>query len=314
MIEVIGLVAPLFSLILLGFVSAKIVRIPKDGLAWLNFFVIYIALPPMFFRLLSKTPISEFANTTFLFCATGATLAVFIIGFLLARLLNRGNTQVATIQGLAAAYGNIGYLGPPLAITAFGPEAGVPVALIFCLDNTMHFTITPLLMSLGSGERRKWLQITGGIVKNIITHPFILATIAGLTAAYWQYQPPAAVDRMLASLANAAAPCALFAMGVTAALRPVTRVPADLSYLLPLKLMVHPLLVYLAVSWIPGIPDVWVYSAVLLAALPAATNVFVIAQQYQTWEQRASSMVIISTALSVFTVTTYLYLARNGFL
>jgi len=45
MIEVIGLVAPLFALILLGYISAKLIRIPLEGLAWLNFFVIYIALP-----------------------------------------------------------------------------------------------------------------------------------------------------------------------------------------------------------------------------------------------------------------------------
>ena len=119
---------------------------------------------------------------------------------------------------------------------------------------------------------------------------------------------------LIDSLASAAAPCALFALGVSAALRPLTRVPVELLYLLPLKLLIHPLLVYLAVSWIPGIPDIWVYSVVLLAALPTATNVFIIAQQYQAWEQRASSMIVISTLLSIFTVTTLLYLAKNGYL
>jgi len=43
MIEVIGLVAPLFTLIFLGYISAKLIRIPLEGLAWLNFFVIYVA-------------------------------------------------------------------------------------------------------------------------------------------------------------------------------------------------------------------------------------------------------------------------------
>lgn len=314
MIEVIGLVAPLFALMLLGYVSAKLVRIPVEGLAWLNFFVIYIALPPLFFRLLSKTPISEFGNTTFLLCATGATLFVFAIGFSLAKLLKRGNTGEATIQGLSGAYGNIGYLGPPLALTAFGPEAGVPVALIFCLDNTMHFTLTPLLMSIGNNQHKAWLRTIGNIAKNIFTHPFIVATIVGVVAAYFQYQPPAPVNKLIDSLANAAAPCALFALGVSAALRPLKRVPADLIYLVPIKLLLHPLLVYLAVSWIPGVPDIWVFSAVLLAALPTATNVFVIAQHHQTWEQRASSMVVISTVTSVFTVTIFLYLAKNGYL
>ncbi len=314
MLEVAGLVAPLFALILLGYISAKLIRIPLEGLAWLNFFVIYIALPPLFFRLLSKTPVSEFGNITFLLCASAATLFVFITGFAIPIVLKRGNTREATIQGLAGAYGNIGYLGPPLAIAAFGPEAGVPVALIFCLDNTMHFTLAPLLMSVGSNNRGAWAGVIWKVLKNIFTHPFILATIVGIAAAIYQYQPPAPIVSLIDSLANAAAPCALFALGVTAALRPLTRIPAELVYLLPMKLLLHPFIVYLAVSWIPGVPDIWVYSVVLLAALPTATNVFVMAQNYQAWEQRVSSMIVISTAISVFTVTLYLYFAKNGFL
>jgi len=157
-------------------------------------------------------------------------------------------------------------------------------------------------MTLGSERRGAWLRVLASIVRNILTHPFILATFAGLIAAYYQYQPPAPVNTLLNTLADAAAPCALFALGISAALRPVTRVPVDLAYLLPMKLVLHPVLVFLAVSWIPDVPDYWVFSAVLLATLPTATNVFVIAQHYQTWEQRASSMVVISTVISVVTI------------
>jgi len=205
-------------------------------------------------------------------------------------------------------------MGPPLAIAAFGPEAGVPVALIFCFENTLHFTLAPLGMTLGDSKRHQWLSELAKILKNIFTHPFIIATIAGLSAAYFDLAVAEPVDRFLDSLASAAAPCALFALGVSAALRPLKRVPADLVYLVPIKLLVHPMLVFFAVSWIPGVSDIWVYSAVLLAALPTATNVFVIAQHYGVWEQRASSAVVLSTVLSVFTVTLYIYLAKNGIL
>jgi malonate transporter len=103
-------------------------------------------------------------------------------------------------------------------------------------------------------------------------------------------------------------------MGVTAALRPLKRVPIELGYLVPIKLFVHPLLIFMLLNQLPGLDQTWIYSAVLLAALPSATNVFVIAQQYNVWEERASSAVVISTALSIITVTVYLYLATNGLL
>ena len=103
-------------------------------------------------------------------------------------------------------------------------------------------------------------------------------------------------------------------MGVTAALRPLKRIPPDLAYLVPIKLLLHPLIVYLLLRGLPGLNDIWLYSAVLLATLPTATNVFVLAQQYGVWEERASSAVVVSTLFSIVTVTAFLYAAQNALL
>src|SRR6266566_1550030 len=53
---------------------------------------------------------------------------------------------------LSGAYGNIGYMGPGLALTTLGPAANVPVALIFCFDTLVLFALVPFLMTL-SGPR-----------------------------------------------------------------------------------------------------------------------------------------------------------------
>jgi len=314
MLQVAELVLPLFGLILLGYLAGRFKQIPMDGLAWMNFFIVYIALPAMFFNLLAKTPVSEFANGRFLLSTTLGTLFIFALCFFIARLLRRADISTATIQGFAGAYGNIGYMGPPLALAAFGPQAGVPVALVFCLDNAMHFTLAPTLMAMARKQRSSITTLLVGIAYKIFSHPFILATLAGVTAAYFNFVPPAPVNTLLNTLSNAAAPCALFAMGVTAALRPLRRIPVELTYLLPIKLLVHPALMYLLLIQIPELDPVWRNSAVLLATLPSATNVFVIAQQYGVWEERASSAVVLSTALSIVSVTTYLYLTTAGYL
>ncbi|MEZ5790661.1 MAG: AEC family transporter [Nitratireductor sp.] len=315
MLQVLNLVIPLFGLVFLGFIAGKLVKLPLEGLAWLNFFVVYVALPALFFRLLSRTPLEEFANIGFIAATTFATLLIFCVTFFLAGFRNGGNVGESTIQGFAGAYGNIGYMGPPLAIAAFGPEAGVPVALIFCFDNSLHFTLAPLLMAFHSDSRAGALQLLRDILRKIFTHPFILATIVGVAAAIFNWQPPEAIGKLLEVLSSGAAPCALFAMGVTAALRPLKRIPPELAYLLPIKLILHPLLLLVIVSQAThGVPAVWIEVAVLLAALPSATNVFVIAQQYGVWQERASSAVVVSTVLSVFTVTAYIYLAKAGYL
>ncbi|MEP1291515.1 MAG: AEC family transporter, partial [Nitratireductor sp.] len=126
--------------------------------------------------------------------------------------------------------------------------------------------------------------------------------------------PPAPVARLLEMLARAAAPCALFAMGVSLALRPLKRVPRELAPIAVLKLILHPLVCYVILSAVGDFDPVWVWTAVLLAGLPTATNVFVIAQQYGVWVERASASVLITTILSVATVTGLLYLVKSGLL
>lgn len=105
---------------------------------------------------------------------------------------------------------------------------------------------------------------------------------------------------------------ALFAMGVTLALRPLKRIPAEIGYIVPAKLVLHPVLMYLALSLGGAYDPIWVQTAVLLASLPTATNVFVIGQQYGVWQERASATILITTLLSVATVTGLLYLIRSG--
>ena len=273
----------------------------------------YIALPPLIYKLLAQTPVEEFRNASFLLKTSFSTFAIFFLCFFIAKFRQQ-NTANSTIQGFAGAYGNIGYLGPPLALAAFGPEAGVPVALIFCLDNTMHFTLAPLLMAIGKDKRPKLLPMLLGIIKKVLSHPLILSTIAGIAAAGAQFQAPVVLDSLLTMLASAAAPCALFVMGVSAALRPLKRVPVELNYLVPIKLVLHPLLVYVLLKPMPDLPTAWLHAAVLMAALPAATNVFVLAQQYDAWVERASSAVVVSTLFSVVSLTLWLYLLSNGLL
>lgn len=312
MAEIAGLVFPLFGLILLGYLTARITKQPAEAMGWLNTFIIYVALPCLFFKLLSKTPIEKLTSWEFITTNISTTFVIFLIVYAIARLLVKATTPEATIQGLAGAYGNIGYMGPGIALLTFGEEAAVPLALIFCFENVLHFIVAPTMMALSGGKERHIAALIGQIAKKVFLHPFILATIVGVAAAILEFSPPLPIARLIDYLAQAAAPCALFAMGVTLALRPLKRVPPELGFIIPFNLVVHPVLMYLSLSWFGDFDPIWVYTAVLLAALPTATNVFVIAQQYGVWVERASATILLTTMLSVLTVTLLLYAMTTG--
>jgi len=133
-------------------------------------------------------------------------------------------------------------------------------------------------------------------------------------AAWAQVRPPAAIERVLDYLMNAAAPCALFTLGVTVALRPMQRMPTEVPVLVAIKLIVHPLIAWVLLSLVGGFDPVWVYTAVLMAALPPALNAFIMAKQYDVYVPQSSAGILVGTLASVVTVTALLYLIQNRLL
>ncbi|MBW9087454.1 AEC family transporter [Rhizobium wenxiniae] len=314
MIDVVALLLPFFGLILIGYVAARATGQPLEALGWLNTFIIYAALPALFFKLVSRTPIGELTRIDFILGEIAAVYLVFAVAFLTGYVLRRNSFEDCTIQSFTAAYGNIGYMGPGLALLAFGEKAAVPVALIVCLENAAHFIMAPAMMAMAGDDARPKHRIALSIVQKVALHPFILSTALGFACAASGQQLPGPALKLVDYLAQAAAPCALFAMGVTLALRPVKRIPAELGYLAGLKLIVLPLSVYLVLSLVGDFDPVWMHTAMLLAALPTATNVFVISQQYGVWQERASASILIITLLSVVTLPIWLYVISSEIL
>ena len=312
MADIFSLLLPFFGLILVGYVAARITRQPAEALGWLNTFIIYAALPALFFKLVSRTPIEELTRIDFIAASLAATYAIFALIFAAGYFLRRNSFVDCTLQGFAGAYGNIGYMGPGLALLALGEGAAVPVALIVCFENALHFVVAPAMMAIAGGDKRSIGRLALDILRKVALHPFILSTGLGFAVAASGVGTPLALQRMVDYLAQAAAPCALFAMGVTLALRPLKRVPAEIGYIVPAKLLLHPLVVYLVLASIGGFEPVWIYSAVLLASLPTATNVFVIGQFYGVWQERASATILVTTTLSVASVSLVLYLISSG--
>ena len=310
--SVVSLALPFFGLILLGYACGRRLRYPEAGLQWMSFFIVYLALPALFFKLIAEAPFEQLNNWPFVIGTTLSTFAIFVLSFLVGMIALRGQVREATIGAVAGAYPNIGYMGPGLTLAVFGQEAIVPTALIFVFDNILLFTLVPLLMSFGGAQKMPALEMAWFIARRVVTHPFNIAIAAAILAAWLHVDLPTPIDTMLTFLKNAAAPCALFLMGVTVALREVRTVPGEIPVLLAIKLVLHPLVVWIVLSAIGGFRHEWVMVAVLMAALPPALNVFVLANQYRVYVERASTAILIGTAVSAGTVTLLLWLIAEN--
>jgi len=235
-----------------------------------------------------------------------------VMAMLAGRLLGRLSLRQATLAGLCGGYGNIGYMGPGLALAVLGTKAAAPTALIFCCDNIFLFTIVPLLIELTDRDHPSALHAFGVVLRQIALNPLIMSACAGALAAALHLELPTALDRTLQFLQNAAAPTALFVLGVTVALRPFDRVPWEVPVVVATKLLVHPLAAFGLMLWFGPFAQPWAATAVLMASLPPALNVFVIARQNETWVEPASVAVLIGTFASVVTLTSVMWALQTG--
>lgn len=308
------LLIPFFGLTAIGYVAARFGKQGTEALGWMNTFIVYAALPALFFKLVSRTPIEDLTRVDFILTQLAVVYAVFGVLLAVAMVWRKATMAEGVVQAFGGAYGNIGYMGPGLALLVLGDAAAVPVALIVCFENALHFIAAPALMAIAKGDDRPPSKVTIDVLKRVASHPFIVSTACGFIVAAFHIPLAAPLRQLIDYLSQAAAPCALFAMGVTLALRPLRQIPIEIGYIALAKLVLLPAVMYLALTSVGGFDRNWVYAAVLLAALPTATNVFVISQHYNVWQERASATVLITTVVSVLTLPLVLYLISTGFL
>jgi len=303
--NIIGLALPLLILIALGFAAGRLVGAGRGGLAWLNILVVYFALPALIFRMVAAAPFDRLANGAFVLGTTLSSYIVFMLMFVVATVVGQYPVRIAAIQSCGAAYGNIGYIGLPLALALFGEEGALPAALIICFDSLLNLTLVPLLQVFanardgGGAGRGAW---------PVLANPLILALVLGGLAAYYQVELPTVARQTVDYLADAATPAALFAIGVTIGGQRLEQVGWEVPVIAICKLIAHPVIVLLVLLAIGGFDPVWITVAVLLASLPTAASVFVLANQFEAYVEGISSVILVSTLLSVATVSALLVL------
>ncbi|WP_342722016.1 AEC family transporter [Bradyrhizobium sp. B097] len=312
MIDILNLALPYFGLIFIGYACGKAKGLPESGLAWMNFFLLYVSLPALLFGIMSKTPFAELNNPPFLIATTLGTVIAFFLAMVAGKLIGGLSLREATLAGLSGAYGNIGYMGPGLALAVLGTKAAAPTALIFCCDSIFLFSIVPLLIELTDRDHPSLLHALGVVLRQIVQNPLIMSAVFGALVAAFHIPIPVALDRTIQFLQNAAAPTALFVLGITVALRPFERVPWEVPGVVAIKLLIHPLLAFGLMLLLGPFPQPWAATAVLMASLPPALNVFVIARQNETWIEPASVAVLIGTFASVVTLTSVMWFIQSG--
>jgi predicted permease len=163
-----------------------------------------------------------------------------------------------------------------------------------------------------TGQAGSPRQALGNALKGVLKNPMPWAILSGAACSVLAIQLPAPAAKTIGLLADAASPVALFTIGAVLArsrkwalLHPSTNaLMQDVWPLALVKLFVHPLLVLGAgvVVQAAGLRiDAFSLAIVaLVAALPSASNVTLLAERMQADVGRLAQIILVSTALAIF--------------
>ena len=312
MFDVLRVTFPFFALVLCGYLAARRQMLPFEAIPGLNGFVLFFALPCMLFRFGSNTPIAQLLDAgaffMYLFCA------LVMVAFLRAVTLSkRIGWNDAAFGALVGAFPNTGFMGVPLLVALLGSAAAGPAIVTIVIDMVITTSLCIALSRLdGAGE-----QGVGQAAKNallgMVKNPLPWAILLGTVFSAFQIELPGPVEKTVALLGEAASPVALFTIGAVLArsqkiahheqhgsLTWKDYVPVAL-----IKLFLHPLLVLVVgLAFISmGVPiDAFALKVmVLVAALPSASNVAMLAERFGADNGRITRIILVSTAAAFLT-------------
>ncbi len=299
------LALPFFAVAGLGYLAGQRGILGDGAVRSLNVFVFYFAMPALLIRAVARQEIADVFVPVFFAGYLASSLLVFAVGAILARMLRGAALGEMAVSGQTASIPNIGFLGLPLVLAAYGESSAGPFTMALIVDLVFMIPLSILLLELavnGSRPQSTHFQALRGVLVN----PFLLSIGAGLALALAGTGLPGPVDALAEFLGGAAGPAALFALGASLSGRPVSGDKSIIAALTVTKLILHPLVVLLMLGFVLPVGPELLAVAVTLAALPTASNVFVIAVQYDTLAKRVSTTILLTTAFGVFTVSAVL--------
>ncbi|MEV0677560.1 AEC family transporter [Actinosynnema sp. NPDC050436] len=305
MAGVLGGFVPIWVLTAIGFLAARTNVLGERGEAVLGRFAFYLAMPAVLFTTLVGSDPAALANRGVLAFVI-ATFVVGTIGLVLFGRVFRRSLPDRALGAMAGAYVNSGNLGIPVAVGVLGDSSFMVAVVLF--QPVVVMPIVLAAVELGSGQRSGALRTLATLP---VRNPVILGSLLGVVVAASGWQVPALVLDPVKALGAAGVPTALVVLGMslTALRAPDRRDRAQVGAAVALKLLLHPLVTFLACLAL-GVDGPLRLAAVVCAALPTAQNVYVLAREYRPDARLPGDAVLLSTALSMVTLSLATVLLR----
>lgn len=298
---------PVFLMMVLGLFFRKIGWIDEDFAAKMNKFVFMVPLPTLVFKDLATVDFREVWDVKFVLYCFGITLLSIALAALLSCLWKDRSIRGEFIQ--ASYRSSAALLGIAFIQNIYGTAGMAPLMIIGSvpLYNIMAVLVLSLFRPDQGGLDRKVIKRT---LKGIVTNPIILGIGAGLLWSALRIPMPVIVEKTVSSVAAMATPMGLMAMGASFDIKKAfaTGKPALAAAFIKL---VGFCILFLPIAVGMGFRQEKLVAILVMLGSATTVSSFVMAKNMGHKGTLTSSVVMLTTLCSAFTLTGWLWILKS---
>jgi len=296
---VVGLTAPLFLLVLVGYALSRWGDWPKTASDALTRFVFAVAIPALLFRLMSEFPRLPPVDARILFAYFGGCAITYVVARLVAARAFKMDGAQQSLFGMGTIFSNTVLLGIPLVKVTLGDDSLPVVSLILIFNSLLLWTLVTISVEWA---RNRDLSVhgIGRTAREVITNPVVAGILLGTAFGFTGLTLPAPIDQTLQLIGQAAVPMSLIVLGMGLAEYGVREGWRPSLAITAMKLTLLPLTVY-GLGRAMDLPLRELRVIVVLAALPIGANVYLMARQFRAMEGPVAASLVWSTLVAAFT-------------
>ena len=301
MSSLIEVILPVFLIIGIGFIAAKLKWLPSTAVDGVMLFTQRFAIPCLLFNAMANIEISNYFNFLLIISYFTPSLIGFFLGILISRHLLKYSLEKSVVIGFCCLYSNSLMLGLPIMEQAYGTNSLGPNYAIIALNTPFCYVTGIIFMEFVKGRGNGFTSTVGKAVKGIFNNILVLSILLGVLVNVLEVIIPTTIDNAINIIIKAAIPTAIFGLGGVLARYKVNGDILPVLVIAFIALLMKPSLGFYLGEYNQLDKDS-IRAVVLTAAMAPGLNAYIFANMYNTGTKIAATSVLFSTALSVFTL------------
>ena len=298
---------PIFAIIFLSYLLKKRGFFPDGFAEGADKIIFKVFLPVLLFKDIAAGRITEtFDLKFFLFCAISTTVYFFAI-WAGAEFFLKDKTMIgAFTQG--AFRGSLAVLGVAFIQNIYGHAGLAPLMIVATVP--LYNIYAVLVLTVRSNSVHSGVGMLRTTIKGIVTNPIILGILCGLPFSLLEIEFPAMIGKTIDLLSAPATPLALVSIGAGfEGAKAIQKLKPTLAASF-IKLVLLPC-IFLPIACLLGFRDQALVAILIMTGAPSTVTCYIMAKNMGGDAVLSSSIVVMTTALSAFTMTAALYFMRT---